>query len=808
MRLNVEQRKIIELEPNGHMLIKGVAGSGKTTVAVHRTLFLQDHYCPEPNDRILLVTFNKTLLKYIQYQYEKLENTENRLESLFRHDAPITIENIDKLMFDYFLKYQKRNNVQYKIVRDEKVREMFSRAILHVKEQFPDSKLLTFKNSNFLIDEIDWIKACDIPDLETYQEIDRIGRSDGGKGNPQKLTKNSKTREAIFMLMEVYDTLLQKEGLVDFKTMNKLALQEVLEVHHHTYTHIIIDESQDLSKVQLKFIQQLHQEKPYASILFVADNTQSIYSQSWLGKGRPYTTIGYDMSGKSRTLSKNYRTTTEISKAAYALIEQDEQIKGNVDFVKPALIDRHGHAPIYRFFIDVKKQTEFLQEEIQTLQNDYSYRDICIVARERRLIENTATALEDAGVPCQILNNVEPNFDADKVKLTTMHSIKGLEFKVIFLIHLDEGVIPSSYSVDDEETLTEERKLMYVGMTRANELLYMSSVKRPSPFVKEIANPLVRMKKDARLRPFQSISIANYQLTEEIIDVNRKEEVIRQWLIRELTEVYGYPLELISLEYPVQQFSRRGYVDIAVMIDVNGKKMPYIFAEVKAFAQGIESGLEQLTSYIDANNDVRYGVVTDGIDITIIDRTGEEINDIPPCQVQFLPNTKQEQTYINLRNRKHYRYLSDVDDDSNIDIIDIDSNLHFNTEVDIKVPLIGDVAAGIPMTALEEFTSTIQLPKEWLINQTETFALHVTGDSMIDAGIDKGDTVIVHRQKTATNGDIVIALIGEEATMKKYMPMGSSVLLISENSNYEPIQMQAEDVQINGKVIGVLKKEK
>ena len=61
----------------------------------------------------------------------------------------------------------------------------------------------------------------------------------------------------------------------------------------------------------------IYNEKKYSSIMFVADNTQSIYSHSWLGKGRPFTTIGFDMSGKSRVLTKNYRTTTQISSAAY-----------------------------------------------------------------------------------------------------------------------------------------------------------------------------------------------------------------------------------------------------------------------------------------------------------------------------------------------------------------------------------------------------------------------------------------------------------------------------------------------------------
>jgi DNA helicase IV len=67
MYLNVEQKKLVQAQPGGHTLIKGVAGSGKTTVAVHRIPFLLSAYCTAPDDRILLVTFNRTLVNYIDY---------------------------------------------------------------------------------------------------------------------------------------------------------------------------------------------------------------------------------------------------------------------------------------------------------------------------------------------------------------------------------------------------------------------------------------------------------------------------------------------------------------------------------------------------------------------------------------------------------------------------------------------------------------------------------------------------------------------------------------------------------------------
>lgn len=808
MRLNIEQRKIIELEPAGHSLIKGVAGSGKTTVAIRRIGFLQNHYCPEDDDNVLLVTFNKTLLKYIKYQYEnQKEQDEELMQSFFTSESEVVIDNIDKMMFSYFRCYQQRHNVSYQIANNDIQRKMIQRAILSLKEKFPDIKILSPKNSSFLLDEISWIKACDIPDLDSYQEIDRVGRASEGDSTPQKLTKNSKTRAAIYELLEIYDKLLLKEGLIDFKTMNLFAMQEAAEFPIKKYTHIIIDESQDLSKVQLKFLNLLHLKKSYSSIMFVADNTQSIYSQSWLGKGRPYTTIGYDMSGRARTLSKNYRTTTEISKAAYGLIEKDEAIQGNVDFVKPALIDRHGYPPIYRYFRNEMDQVEFLKDEIGSLRNEYELRDICIVAKEKRLIESAAITLEKSNISCENLTEGSSQFDTDSVKLVTMHSIKGLEFKVIFLIHLDENVIPNDvHGMRDETTLTEERKLMYVGMTRANELLYISSVRRPSPFIKEIKNEYLRVMRDSRIRPFQSIPIQEYILVDQLVDLNAKEEVIRQWLLRELTKTFGYPPELITLEYPVQQFSKRGYVDIAVSIEANGKSIPYIFAEVKAFASGIDSAMEQLKSYMRADKNVRYGIVTDGVEIKLIDRDEEYISDVPPCQPSFLPNTKQTRIYEDLRHNRVYHYVQDMEDEANVEIIDPSTNMAIDENVDIQVPLVGDVAAGIPITALENYEESISLLDYWVIQENLTYALRVTGDSMIDIGIDKGDIVIVHRQETVGNGDIIVALIGEEATLKKFMSMGSTILLISENASYEPIQMNPSDVVINGKVIGVLKR--
>lgn len=811
MKLNVEQRRIVELEPSGQMLVKGVAGSGKTTVAIRRINFLKTHYCHEADDQILLVTYNKTLLNYIKFQYERLaDSVDEDFQEFFASNANVEIATIDSLMYKAFRDFTRRKRLKLELSMSKPVEhQVMLEAIHEVSKSYPSVKLLSPKNSGFLLDEVEWMASCLVEDVEAYQQLDRIGRASGDSGTPQKLLKNSELREAIYALSIVFTQKMADKGLVTFKQMNLLALRQVHEVKSQQFTHVIIDESQDLTRVQLEFLKALYKEKPHSSLLFVADNTQSIYTHSWLGKGRPYTTIGYDMSGKARALSKNYRTTTEISTAAFDLIEADETIRSNVDFVKPALIDRHGHPPIYRFFTNQVKQLEFLVSEIRQLQNDYDLREICLVGRHNQLLQSLSAGLEGAGIETEILQSQEPNFESDKVKLVTMHSIKGLEFKVIFLVDLNQGVIPNDRytDVEDQKALdSDERKLLYVGMTRANELLYMSSVKKPSKFIKEIQRKHLRMKKDCALRPFESMSMTEYRFTDQLADFHSREEVVRQWLLRELHDTYQYPYDLMELEFPVQKFSQKGYADVAVMIYSQGEARPFIFAEVKQFGSGIEEGLKQLMTYLEADPRVHYGIVTDGLEVKMIDRNGEEVQDLPRCRPQFLPETKNTKRYMNLKNGKNFVYATSMDDETEIEVRDEEMDIYLQVHEKHAVPLIGNVAAGIPTLATEEYEAKLVLPKDWVYSVKDTFALTVTGDSMINAGIDKGDVVIVHQQNSAQANDIVIAVIDDEATMKKYVPMGNNVLLMPENNNYEPILMRSEDVRINGKVIGVLKK--
>ena len=121
----------------------------------------------------------------------------------------------------------------------------------------------------------------------------------------------------------------------------------------------------------------------------------------------------------------------------------------------------------------------------------------------------------------------------------------------------------------------------------------------------------------------------------------------------------------------------------------------------------------------------------------------------------------------------------------------------------IDVPLIGDVAAGTPILAEENITDTISLPTD-IVGDSASFMLSVRGDSMIEVGINDGDYVVVKQQPVANNGDIVVALVDDGATVKRFFKEDGHIRLQPENSSMDPII--TTDCSIAGKVVAVFRR--
>lgn len=124
----------------------------------------------------------------------------------------------------------------------------------------------------------------------------------------------------------------------------------------------------------------------------------------------------------------------------------------------------------------------------------------------------------------------------------------------------------------------------------------------------------------------------------------------------------------------------------------------------------------------------------------------------------------------------------------------------------VAVPVMGRIAAGVPIEAIQTQSHTISVPPEMLAGG-EHYALEVRGDSMVDAGIFDGDTVLIKKQVTASNGEIVVALVdGEEATLKRLRKKGQSVALEAANEAYETRIFGPDQVAVQGRLVGLFRK--
>ena len=139
----------------------------------------------------------------------------------------------------------------------------------------------------------------------------------------------------------------------------------------------------------------------------------------------------------------------------------------------------------------------------------------------------------------------------------------------------------------------------------------------------------------------------------------------------------------------------------------------------------------------------------------------------------------------------------------NVNLIDTENGKNKNSI--ISIPILGKIAAGLPIEAISDNTNYIELP-ETLLKKGEYFILNVEGDSMIEAGIFDGDQVVIRKANDANNGEIVVALIdNNEATLKRIFKRGQQVALQPENSNYKTVIYGPDRIQIQGVLMHLIR---
>jgi DNA helicase-2/ATP-dependent DNA helicase PcrA len=389
-----------------------------------------------------------------------------------------------------------------------------------------------------------------------------------------------------------------------------------------------------------------------------------------------------------------------------------------------------------------------------------------------------------------------------------MHSIKGLEFRVVFIIGLDDRVLPY-YSTSDPDSRMEEelqeRRLLYVGMTRATEMLYLTSSSSPSKFLSDINPGYLRIDRQSHLTRFYNIPTGDYRFKDKITNIHAAEEKIRQWMISELIGTYNYPMSCIAVEYPVKEFSRKGFVDVAVQIYEQGRLTPFIFVETKSPGHSLQDGLDQVKSYMSHCKVCQYGLATNGNDVMVVDHEFKPLNDIPKFKNTMLSASLKNYSYLDIKTRRKYNLAIDQNDPSSMEVSSENGRQFVEQHNMNKLPVYDRIAAGEPLEMNPVLEDTFYFPKQWH-RGAEHFVLKVRGDSMSNAGIEDNDYVVIRSQAVAENLDIAVVAIDSSATIKRFSRMGSNILLLADNPKYDPIMLNEDQVTILGVAVGLVKR--
>jgi superfamily I DNA/RNA helicase len=482
--LQGEQKRVLFLPVTDPIQIKGVAGSGKTTVALYRAKHLLDTQSNLfQSAKVAIFTYNKILVKYIAAIRTQVSGGYQKDTDEIKPSQPVglnvVVTNFHKWAY-HFLKLNGINLYNKAISRERQI-EILQHAIAKNKQAGSN---ITNKKPEFFIEEISWMKGKMFKSSNEYYDSQRIGR-----GSSDRVSKNDK--EVIWKIFTEYNSVLKSDDKVDFEDFallcNDLIDKKVGFVT--PFTHIVIDEAQDLSKAEIMALTRIVSAET-KSISIIADAAQRIYKS-----GFTWSEVGLNVrGGRTIEFKKNYRNRESIAKAAISLLDKEPD---KSDFTIPEPARTGGEKPVVGYFTSWNEQAEYLLNEITWLGSQGLVNSTVVLHRSSAGLQAIKKFLVDNNIACEELRNAEEiDFDSDSIKLCTLSSIKGLEFENVFILDVNDDVIPyppGFSDAQDEYHISTERRLLYTAMTRARERFSLLSSGFPSRYLSEIDSSLVQV---------------------------------------------------------------------------------------------------------------------------------------------------------------------------------------------------------------------------------------------------------------------------------------------------------------------------
>lgn len=316
MEFDASQKRLIKSKITPYSILKGHKSSGKTTAAVYRIIYLKDNYCIYEQDKILIAAHREEELKKFNDLYEVFnEEAKPYSMTLFSNmEHKLYLFTVENIINKYFLEYKEENSLSLEVIgSEEKKAEIIDECINKIRKSHPQMKILNSNYTNFFMDEIKWMKSCNYIELQAYQTADRIGRKYKKGMGPQRLLKNSGEREAIYNVMLLYNEALRKHNLIDSEDKALLALKQARKLSSGRYTHIVVCDSEKLTKVQLELIDTLKNTRVYSNVIFIMDD-ENIDSNAWFIKGRKTNHLELQCKPKNHYFRQNYTVLEESHK--------------------------------------------------------------------------------------------------------------------------------------------------------------------------------------------------------------------------------------------------------------------------------------------------------------------------------------------------------------------------------------------------------------------------------------------------------------------------------------------------------------
>ena len=457
--LHPSQREIAERDFAGPARVAGSAGTGKTVVALHRAVRIAK---TSPDARVLLATFSDPLAAALASKVSLLAGPE---PSVIPRIRVASLTGVAAELFE--LATGRRAHV----AKDDQI----ARALEKAAADAGLSAKLNFLRSEWA----NVVDAWQVKDAAEYLAVPRLGRD-------RRL--GSKQREQFWPVFAAARASLESRGFYTWPGVFTAVTRHFAGKPVKPFSHVVIDEAQDLGVPELRFIAAIAPEGKNA-LFFSGDLGQRIFQQPFSWKA-----LGVDIRGRAATLKVNYRTSHQIRRAADKLLPGPQRdVDGVVEERKGTVSVFNGPEPTIAMAQDEAPEITTVAAFIkEALAAGIAPREIGVFARAPEMLNRARAAVHSAGAEALELSD-RTDDPGERVSIGTMHLAKGLEFKAVAVMACDEDALPLRSRIDaaaDEAELEDiydtERQLLYVAATRARDRLLVTGVKPGSEFLRDM----------------------------------------------------------------------------------------------------------------------------------------------------------------------------------------------------------------------------------------------------------------------------------------------------------------------------------